>query len=227
MARPTPYLVLATPGMNGMADYRYMQSLFRLIFYCNSHGIPVALEMITHDPILARARGTLAAKFLDRPGASHILFIGPGRRFSVRLVLAMLAQNKDIIVAPDPVPAAPLSCVLDTEVHAPASTGGEDLDVLKPAPAQPCHEVENTALDFALIRREALLRLLAACPERRLSGALGDSSGYHSPFLSTLFEPEIDPDCREYLSGETAFCRRWHKTGGKIYCLGAAPPPCL
>lgn len=233
MALTRPYLVLATPGMGNMVDYRFMQSLFRLMFYCNSHRIPVALEMITHDPILARARNTLAAKFLDRTQASHILFLSPQTRFSVPQILAMLALDQDIVAAqaqPEPRPA-PQATPLDSHTAAPEAItlSGGDPGVQTPTPAQPplqtARETEYASPDFMLIRRSVFPRLFAAYAELRCAGALDDSSGYKSPNLYTLFEPGIDSASREYLSGGEAFCRRWRAIGGKIFIAGAPAAP--
>lgn len=204
----------------------FMSSLFRLIFHCNSHGIPIALEMVSHDPIIPRARNTLTARFLDRTDASHMLFLSPTAKFSVRQVIFMLTRDLDVLAGPVPPPPAIWRAGLDSaaDPHAPPALTGDPLPE-KPEPPEPGQprlwQTEDAPLDFMLIRRSVFTRMMAAYPELHYSRGLGDSAPA-STQLFALFDSWIEPESREYLSGDAAFCRRLKKIGVDIWQTNAA-----
>ncbi|HTI67751.1 MAG TPA: hypothetical protein VL460_09440, partial [Caulobacteraceae bacterium] len=70
------------------------------------------------------------------------------------------------------------------------------------------------ATGFMLIRREVLEKMAAAHPE-----LLCIITDMNAPPKRTVmfFESMIEPDNREHLSEDYAFCRRWRDIGGEIW----------
>lgn len=213
-------LVLACTAMDYQIHQDFMLSLFRLIFHCNRHGIPVVLDMVSHDPIIPRARNRLTARFLDREDASHILFLSSRVKFSVRQVIFMLTRDVDVLAGPVPPSPAQWRANLDStaDFSAPPTLTGDTLPG-KPEPQESglprLWQTEEASLDFMLIRRNVITKLAATYPELHYRCGLGDS-GPVSTQLYALFDSWIEPESREYLSGDAAFCKRLKNIGCKI-----------
>jgi hypothetical protein len=77
-------------------------------------------------------------------------------------------------------------------------------------------EVMNLGTGFMLIKREVLEQMIAANPELHYQDSIGLDPKY-APFKYALFDTEICPETREYLSEDYLFCKRWRKMGGKIW----------
>ena len=67
-----------------------------------------------------------------------------------------------------------------------------------------------------LVKREVLENMIAAHPELHYQDNIGLDPKY-DPFKYALFDTEIDPDTKEYLSEDYLFCKRWRAMGGKIF----------
>src|SRR5262249_1363096 len=70
---------------------------------------------------------------------------------------------------------------------------------------------------FLLIKREAILALAERFPETKYSAAHNFTDPPPSDNHYALFDCMIEPETREYLSEDFAFCRRWRSIGGKIW----------
>ncbi len=70
---------------------------------------------------------------------------------------------------------------------------------------------------FMMIRREALLRLIAAYPETRYAAAHASADAAQSPHQYALFDGMIDKATGHYLSEDYTFCQRWRAIGGQVW----------
>jgi hypothetical protein len=70
---------------------------------------------------------------------------------------------------------------------------------------------------FMLIRREVLVRMIAAYPETRYTAAHTQPTPSDSPNQYALFDCMIDPQTGHYLSEDYAFCKRWRSIGGRLW----------
>ena len=71
------HLVVATPCYGGMVTQRYMQSTIALMQAGTACGVTVQIELLGYDSLITRSRNTLVARFLDTPGATHLLYQPP------------------------------------------------------------------------------------------------------------------------------------------------------
>jgi hypothetical protein len=217
-----PHIVVATPCYGGMVSQRYMQCVFALLRSGEAMGVEVSLELLGYDSLVPRARNTLVATFLDNPTASHLLFVDADIGFETAHVARLLAFDKPVVAGMYPLK------VIDWN---PAAIGrakaGEDLLT---APIRyvgaPCTGPERRTLQgfvtglfagtgFMMIQRGALERMIEAYPETAYSAA--HSQARLSPNQYALFDTLIDPETREYLSEDYAFCRRWRAIGGEVW----------
>ena len=69
---------------------------------------------------------------------------------------------------------------------------------------------------FLLIKRAALLKMIAAYPETKFKSVQSFPPSPGSDNLYALFDCMID-EAGAYLSEDYAFCRRWKKLGGELW----------
>jgi hypothetical protein len=207
-----------------MVNQRYMQSAIALLQAGPVLGIRVSIELLGYDSLVTRSRNTLVAKFLDNEQASHLLFVDADIAFEVTQVVRMLRFDADLVAGIYPLKQ--LLWDMDTAAHAEA---GEPIET---APLRyvgfACQGSEFESRDgfvtgvyagagFMLIRREVLVRMIAAYPETRYTAAHTQPVPLASPNQYALFDCIIDPETGHYLSEDYAFCRRWRKIGGRLW----------
>lgn len=223
------HLVIATPGIGDVVHQRYMQSICVLLQTCPGWGCGVSLELITHDPLVARARNTLVAKFMDRTEATHLLFADANVGFTPDAVRRLILSDKDVAAG-----TYPQSLNWDSDALSRAN-GGEALATAalqySCVPARPARREDGFyTADFAqagfmLIRRCVFEKLFAAYPElqyRRIQGQnpAASSAAGASTHQYALFDPMIDQGSGQYLGSDEAFCQRWRTQGGEIWIDG-------
>jgi hypothetical protein len=70
---------------------------------------------------------------------------------------------------------------------------------------------------FMMVKRHVIERLVEAHPEAAYDSDHVYAINRTSHRYYALFDCMIDPDTREYLSDDLAFCYRWRSLGGKIW----------
>jgi hypothetical protein len=224
MAPPTPHLVIATPCFGGLVGQRYMQSAIALLQAAPALGLRVSIELLGYDSLITRSRNTLVARFLDIPEATHLLFVDADTGFAVDQVSRMLGFAQDVVAG-----MYPLKLIDWSPAAIARAQAGEPPQT---APLRyvgvPCEGDERDQRDgftrgqfggtgFMMIRRQALLRMIAAYPNLRYTAAHTAAVPSRSPHQYALFDCMIDPDTGEYLSEDYTFCRRWRDIGGTVW----------
>lgn len=220
------HLVIATPGIGAVVQQRYMQSICVVLQSCQASGIAHSLELITHDPILARACNTLVAKFMDRPSATHLLFASSDIGFTPEALQRLILADKDIAAG-----VYPKAEVVWNDAALSRVNRGEDVATaaLRYSASPTGPEGNPTELDgefaqtefadtgFMLIRRQVFEKLFLAYPTLRYRNVQGGGPAQNSPHQYALFDPFIERKTDVYYSGADAFCRRWRQIGGEIW----------
>jgi hypothetical protein len=230
MPSSQPLILLATPCFGGMVSQGYMLSVVRLMSYARSAGFDVSLSLFGGDALIARARSTLLATFLDDPAATHLLFVDADIGFEPQQVERLLNINKDFTGALYPLKSIdweliPQRCVERGESLCQASLSYVGTFCTGAERRQEGDFVTGIYAGggFQLIRRSALQEMIAAYPETHfshvhilpMSGTRADSP--QSSNLFALFDSIIDPETGAYLSEDYSFCQRWRKLGGEIW----------
>jgi hypothetical protein len=215
------HLFVATPCFGGQVHQRYMQCVCLLMQYGAAHDIRVTVELLGRESLITRGRNMLVSKFMDSP-ATHLLFIDADIGFEIRQVLRMLEFDRDVVAGMYPLK------LLDWDNEAlKRARSGEPLDYAAirfvGTPVEPMVREDDfvegsyAGNGFMLIKREVIARMFAAYPELKYSSAHNCSEAYVSSNQYALFDTAIDPETKEYLSEDYAFCQRWRKLGGKIW----------
>ena len=222
---PRPFLVTATPCFGGQVTTVYANALMNLQRACGARGIDFEWLMLGGDALITRARADLVAHFLDRPDATHFLFIDADIGFAPEQVFRLMECEAEMSACAYPAKAidwARVRRVIEAQRAKPeAAALRYVLDVDNPeriVTRGGFVKVRYAGTGFLMIRRPALERLCAAHPElhyRHVSRS--DDPLQASPHRYALFDCMIEPGSGLYLSEDYAFCRRWTALGGEIW----------
>lgn len=218
------HLFIATPCYGGLVTQRYMQSVCNLLEFGNANSLAISIELLGYDSLVTRSRNTLVATFLDNSTATHLMFIDADIGFTPDQVARMLALDEEVTAGMYPLKIVHYGPEVLDRVRA-----GEPLEsaqiryvgALEPEEARETLDGFATGqfagAGFLLIKREALLKLIAAYPETRYTAAHNSAFPSASPNQYALFDCMIEPETGHYLSEDYAFCRRWRAIGGKLW----------
>lgn len=215
-------LWVATPCYGNMVTQQYLKSILKLQRAAIDRGLPLGVDTMGNESLVTRARNTLVATFLDRPQFSHMLFIDSDIAFEPEPVFRMLESGHEVVGGVYPIKW------LDWNRIAQATRAGHPA----PEPASLHYAVDfeggqikgekgfararYVATGFLMIARTALERMRDALPDHKISvthvAGLPPSENHYA-----FFDTMIDPQSRQYLSEDYAFCKRWQGIGGEIW----------
>lgn len=216
--QPLKNLLVATPCYGGMVSQIYMQSVLALTVEAHRIGLPLGLALLGQDALITRSRNTLTARFLES-AATHLLFIDADIGFTPDDALSLLARDEDVIGALYPLRGH----VWDDSTRRFISRG-EPLataplryvgDVIGPPNERGLQRARYAGTGFLMISRMAIERMVSAYPETRCMHS--HVAGEPAREVHALFDCVIDPETRDYLSEDFAFCARWRALGGEIW----------
>ncbi len=220
-----PFLVVATPCFGGQVTTVYANALMHLQRACAERQIDFEWLLLGGDALITRARADLVAHFLDRPDATHLLFIDADIGFEPAQVFRLMEFGAEITACAYPsktIDWARLRRVLEAGRAKPESAAlryvFEVADPERIVTRQGFAKARYAGTGFLMIRRAALAQLCTAHPElryRRVSTAADPLNA--SPNRFALFDCLIEPDTGLYLSEDYAFCHRWSELGGEIW----------
>jgi hypothetical protein len=205
-----------------MANIVYFNSLLQLQTACRERGVGLDIRLTGGDALITRARSRMATDFLQTDH-THLLFVDADVGFHPDHLFRLLAFDKPLVGG-----VYPLKKTLWEKVPGAVQRGVRDLQAASlgyvirftPNPEQTVELVDGfgqvayLATGFMLIRREVLERIDTAYPDLRC--IITDMNA--PPSQTTMFfESMIEPDNREHLSEDYAFCRRWRDCGGEIW----------
>ena len=219
-----PSVFLATPAYGGQANILFFKSLLDLQPACEREGIGLHIELTGGDALITRARSRMATQFLEETDHTHLMFVDADIAFRPEHLFRLLGSNKDVVGG-----VYPLKLVDWAKAAAAARDGLKDIQAASlgyvvgftPNPQQSVEvddegfgRVDSIGTGFMLISRAALERVRDANPQLRCR--LADMN-LAAKEVTLFFDTMIDPDTREHLSEDYAFCRRWRDVGGEVW----------
>lgn len=215
-------LMIGTPCYNGMVTVNYLRSVIQMIGFLEQKGVKTGLLTPCQESLITRARNLIANEFLRQTSYTHLLFIDADIGFQPELPWRYLEADKDVVCGIYPVKH------LDIErlrtIQTPALNRVAEAASLhyavklkaggRPDPVTGLLPVEYGATGFMLIKRRVFERLAEAYPDLRYDYSYTNDD---HPGNVAFFDTVIDPETREYLPEDYAFCRRWTNIGGEIH----------
>lgn len=211
------HLVIGTPCYGGQITVPHFMSDLRLRDRCASNGIRLTFAMPWGDALVARARQTIAAYFLEDPTATHLLFIDADISYDAEQVLRFLRFNRDVcaglyplkrydwelvrkkaLAGYDHLESAGLSYVIDLK---------EQYDTV-----DGFGRVARAGTGFLMIKRQVMEAMAKQYPDLRYKVTDAGGGKYHYAFFNCLVDEK-----GVYLSEDYSFCKRWTDMGGEIW----------
>ena len=220
---PAVSILLATPCYGGLANIAFVNGLLQLQRACDARGVGLEIRLTGGDALISRARSQIATDFLRETAHTHLLFVDADIGFTPDHVFRLLGAAKPLVGG-----VYPLKAILWDKIPEAVRRGARDLQAASlgyvvrflPNPTSSVEledgfgPVSYVGNGFMLIARAVLETLAAAHPE--LHCTVADVNAVAKPAIM-FFETMIDPESREHLSEDYAFCKRWRDCGGEIW----------
>lgn len=195
------HLMIATPCGSGGYERLYTAALFATIETLRQCKATVNFAEIPYCSDITLARNKLFGMFL-RSGATHLFSVDDDMGWAAADVMRLLEYKRDFVAVAGPRKVFPPSFAVQN-----TSEQGLPLPLRQEAESG-LFEVSDIGFAFAVVTREACMRVAAAHPELEFIGEDGRVEyGVFNPIIAN----------RRYKSEDYAFCHRWRGAGGKIY----------
>lgn len=193
------------PCYGGMLTEGTFLSMMKFMSAAQKIGMNFTLDSLCNESLVPRARNSLVAKFMTfEPKSTHLMFVDADIAFEPEEVIKLVLADKDLIGGLYPKKALPISYVVNKVQNAVAEKEGSVV------------EVENLGTGFMMIKRSVIEKMIETWPDLHYRDTIGLDEKY-SPMKYALFDTEIDPKTKEYLSEDYVFCKRWKELGGKVF----------
>jgi len=191
------------PCYGGQINEGCFISMLKYMATAQRFGLNFTIDTMVNESLVCRARNSLVAKMLYfEPKSTHLMFVDADIGFEPSEIFKLILSDKDVVGGLYPKKALPISYVVNRVPD--AEKNGNLVEVM------------NLGTGFMLIKREVIEQMIAENPDLHYMDAIGLDPKY-DPFKYALFDTEIDPETREYLSEDYLFCKRWRAMGGKIW----------
>lgn len=232
-------IYIGTPCYGGNLQIGYFQSLMETIKIFTALGVKHEVITIGSESLIPRARNGIVAKFMGDDEATHLLFIDADITFHWSSIIKLVIMDRDLSggcypkkmlnwekvkhnikqepeIADDLLMAKSLDYVFNP-VYNQEKT--EDGKVKLTATVQNgMVKVKDLGTGFMMIKKCVIDIMMYKYEELQYRNNV---AGYHSEaaaeYFYTLFDTEIDPDSKVYLSEDYLFCKRWRECGGDCW----------
>ncbi|HUO23493.1 MAG TPA: hypothetical protein VMU59_13335 [Caulobacteraceae bacterium] len=218
-------VMIGTPCFGGLLTQGYVESIVDLVQYAGREGFRADLALLGNDAMITRSRNTLVAAFLDAPDLTHLMFVDADIKFQPEALGRLLRLGEEVVAGLYPLKITDWKGSQERRAQLGESLEQATLRYVGTL----CEGDELETRDgfatglyagtgFMLIRRSALVKMIAAYPELKYGGIHAyprrPARGEHQ---YALFDSLIDPATGLYLSEDFAFCHRWRAIGGKVW----------
>jgi hypothetical protein len=224
------HLFVAVPCYGCKLSARFAMSLINFEGFCLRKGIQMTLDLLGNESLITRGRCILAERAL-KSKATHLLFLDADIGFEVHTILRLVAFDADVCCGIYARKGLDFNAIVKSEDTSVAALmdAGLGFNINFP-PGKSDHSVTNgfvevydAATGCMLIKRQTLETLKSIYSESHLVKNDIPSSRDVVPEYVALFETEICPDTRRFLSEDYAFCRKVQKANMSVWVDITAP----
>jgi len=224
------HLFVAVPCYGCKMSCTFVTSILRFEGFCLQNGIRLSFEFLGNESLVPRARNILAERAM-RSKATHLLFVDADIGFHPHTIMRMLAYDApvttgiyakkglnwdDVCSSKKTDPAALKEAGLNFNINL-------DQSVKNHSVTSGFLKVHDAATGMMLCRMDSLRHLRSVYGESLLVKNDIPSSRETIQEYVALFETQICPKTRRYLSEDYAFCRRCQDQGLHVYADLFAP----
>jgi hypothetical protein len=193
---------ICMPCYGGQLTESTFMSFIKWANIARQLGLDWTVETMTNESLISRARNTLAAKFLNTEGSTHLMFIDADIGWEPWHLLVMLNHDKDVVGGLYPMKSLPVKwCV----------NGIPNADQNDPSGLI---EVTKTGTGFLLIKRDVFEKLNAHPAVKPFINDIGLDPALN-PYMKTYFDTAVREN--RYYSEDWTFCENWRDIGGKVF----------
>lgn len=232
-------IYIGTPCYGGNLQIGYFQSLMETIKIFTALGVKHEVITIGSESLIPRARNGITAKFMGDDEATHLLFIDADITFHWSSIVKLIIMDRDLSggcypkkminwekikhnIKNEPdiddnlLMAKSLDYVFNPVYNQEKADDGK---VKLTATVQNgMIKVKDLGTGFMMIKKSVIEIMMYKYEELQYRNNV---AGYHSDsaadYFYTLFDTEIDPESKVYLSEDYLFCKRWRECGGDCW----------
>lgn len=232
-------IIIGTPCYAGNLNIGYFQSTIELTKAFTALNIPFEIMTIGNESLIPRARNGIVSKFMADNDATHLMFIDADITYQWQSIIKLVLLDKDLSGG-----CYPKKMINWDKVKHNLKTEPEIDDGLLMAKSvdyvfNPIYRQEKMAdgrmkltstvsnnmikvkdigTGFMMIKKNVIEILMYKYEELQYkNNVAGYQTKDNDEYFFTLFDTEIDPVSKVYLSEDYLFCKRWRETGGECW----------
>lgn len=235
-------IIVGTPCYGGNLHNGYFNSMINLVKYFTLLDIKYEIVTIGNESLIPRARNGIVAKFMADTDATHLMFIDADITFQWENIVQLILHDKDLSGGCYPKKMINWDKVRHNIVTNPKiddnlliaksvdyvfnpiynKVVGDNGEVKLTSQIQNgLISVKDIGTGFMLIKKSVIEIMMYKYDNfKYVNNVAGYSSGNDSKikeYFYTLFDTEIDPISKVYLSEDYLFCKRWIECGGECW----------
>ena len=232
-------IYIGTPCYGGNLQIGYFQGLLETIKIFTALNVKHEVVTIGSESLITRARNGIVAKFMADDDATHLLFIDADITFHWTSILKLVVMDRDLSGGGYPKKMINWDKVKHNVIKEPEINEGllmaKSLDyVFNPVYNQeklPDGKIKLTAnvnngmvkvkdlgTGFMMIKKNVIEIMMYKYEKLKYRNNVAGYNGNNTDdYFYSLFDTEIDPDSRVYLSEDYLFCKRWRECGGDCW----------
>lgn len=224
--------MVATPMYGGMCTGAFSVALAKLFKIAGQYGLSIDFRYLVNESLIPRARNRLTYQFLKESDCTHLVFIDADIGFNPMDVLTLALEAKAgsdraLVCGAYPKKGIEWAQVKDALEKGVASENPDQLAKLgmsfpfdlgvgaqRNIKLNELIKVRHAGTGFMAIRRDVFAHLDPALASETY---MDPGAGPNGDMVTSYFDCMIDPETRNYLSEDYAFCDRVRQAGLKVW----------
>ena len=195
---------------NHTCNTEWMMSILKLLNSAKETGLNMSFYPIFFESLVSRARNAAVAHFLEDEENTHLLFIDSDIIFEPEDVYRLIQADKDVIAG-----MYPKKYIVWDRLKKDPNAERVDFPIGGEIKVTDDDYVESNYLPtgFLMIKREAILKLIAEHPELKYRNDI-DGYGFDNDNFYNLFNAGVRNGI--YESEDWGFCSLWKESDGQV-----------